>query len=188
MKLEAIEEESTDIVGWFNQLFTLEISEEQVAVINGNLQNGTQRHQQDRLLDHAESREILGLNDYFNEDGVPVDIIGELKKFFCKSQGGKNNIHTHGCFLTLLRSILVLGSSRSAINRRIRQLIDRSDDAPDYEFAFARCAYIGYTATPCACLFNRRPNETPLYPDFVYSLPKSSRYFGLEEIFGSDKN
>ena len=187
-KLEAIREESANIADWFNQLFTIDIDEDQQAVIDGNIQNGTARQKQERLLAHAESREILNLNNFTNTDGEYVDIVTELNEFFNKGRGGDNDIHTHGCFLRLFKSVMVLGSTRSVINSKIRQLIDRTENAADYEFAFARCAYIGYTATPYACLFNRRPDETPLYPDFVYSLPKSSKYFGLEEIFGSDTN
>jgi Z1 domain-containing protein len=72
----------------------------------------------------------------------------------------------------------------SAINKRIRQLIN----------GFARCSYVGYTATPFANLLinpDGMDHEVgrDLFPDhFVISLPPPAgeMYVGAETLFGSD--
>lgn len=72
----------------------------------------------------------------------------------------------------------------SAINKRIRQLIN----------SFARCSYVGYTATPFANLLIN-PDGTDhevgsdLFPEhFIISLPPppGDLYVGAEALFGSD--
>ena len=176
-KIEDIREQNSDIATWFDSLFDVELTDGQVDVISGLLANGSNKQRMEKLFDNAQANELLML------DG---GIKSTLKKQFNK--GGKaENINSVGCFVKLLQSILALVAGRSIINSKIRTIIDRGEKGEDYTFSFASCAYIGYTATPYACFFNRPPAETPLYPDFVYSLQKSDKYFGLEEIFGFDK-
>lgn len=48
-----------------------------------------------------------------------------------------------------------------------------------------KVAYVGYTATPFANLFNDPSDEQDLYPrDFIIDLPRRPDYFGAERIFG----
>ena len=90
-------------------------------------------------------------------------------------------------FAKLLQAVFQIVKDRSTINKKILSIIDRADEeSSDYTFPFARCAYVAYTATPYSCILNERPDQTEMYPDFIYSLEKSPKYFGLDEIFGRD--
>ena len=49
-------------------------------------------------------------------------------------------------------------------------------------------AYVGYTATPFANVFLDPRDEEEFYPsDFIIDLERPKRYFGAEELFGSDE-
>jgi hypothetical protein len=67
-----------------------------------------------------------------------------------------------------------------AINSRIRKILN----------AFAKKAYVGYTATPFANIFIHRQNETPeegpdLFPQsFIVNLAAPSNYVGPARVFG----
>lgn len=67
-----------------------------------------------------------------------------------------------------------------AINSRIRKILN----------AFAKKAYVGYTATPFANIFIHRQNETPeegpdLFPQsFIVNLAAPSNYIGPARVFG----
>ncbi len=67
-----------------------------------------------------------------------------------------------------------------AINSRIRKILN----------AFARSAYVGYTATPFANIFIHRRNATPdegpdLFPQsFIINLAAPSNYVGPARVFG----
>lgn len=67
----------------------------------------------------------------------------------------------------------VNSSERSKINELITGIINNKD--------VKAMNYIGYTATP----YGNFLNEMATYPkDFIYTLPKSTKYIGAEEIFG----
>ena len=71
-------------------------------------------------------------------------------------------------------SIDVGKSRRSAINDRIRSLLDRP-----------KAAYVAYSATPFANLLIEPAQQEGLYPrDFIVDLPRPANYFGPEKIFG----
>ena len=68
---------------------------------------------------------------------------------------------------------------RSKINGLITDLID------NYVDKVGGMNYIGYTATPYGNFLNE---EKSIYPkDFIYMLPKSLKYIGALEIFGSER-
>lgn len=70
-------------------------------------------------------------------------------------------------------------SEASAINKRIRQIIDCCD----------RVSYVGYTATPFANIFINPTNRSDLYPkDFILAINPSIGYCGIKEYFGIDDN
>lgn len=80
------------------------------------------------------------------------------------------------------------GSTPSGTNRLLRYLVDSKDKdgRPVGKSGYKAVNYVAFTATPYANLLNESENET-LYPgDFIFSLPKSNRYFGLSQIFGVD--
>lgn len=71
--------------------------------------------------------------------------------------------------------------SPTKINALIRDILNR----------LPRCCYLGYTATPFAnLLINPNPNDEigrDLYPhEFIISLPRPDKYFGVEKLFGTD--
>ena len=117
-------------------------------------------------------------------DGHQMDVVEDVRRYFCRPRG--KGSRTMGTFLKLLRTVFNVAEERSAISSRICKLIDRPLDSNEYTFPFQRCAYVAYTATPYACILNERPDETPLYADFIKSLQLSPRYFGLDRIFGCD--
>jgi len=119
-----------------------------------------------------------------DEDGHPMDVAEDIRHYFIKARG--RGFRTMGIFVKLLKTVFDVAEDRSAISSRICKLIDRPKDSESYTFDFQRCAYFAYTATPYACILNERPDETPLYADFIYSLELSSQYFGLDKIFGTD--
>lgn len=90
-------------------------------------------------------------------------------------------------FLKLLNTLLDVGVARSAINDRICRLVALSESSGEYNYKFAKFAYVAYTATPYANILNERSDQTPLYPDFIKSLQEAPQYFGLDKIFGEDE-
>ena len=119
-----------------------------------------------------------------DDDGHQLNVAEDLRHYFCKPRG--RGFRTMGMFIKLLRTVFDVAEDRSAISSRICKLIDRPLDSDEYTFQFQRCAYFAYTATPYACILNERPDETPLYADFIYSLELSPAYFGLDKIFGTN--
>ncbi len=124
---------------------------------------------------------LLNLHQYMDDGGVLVDVKQEIIKYF---NATGRSARSAGTFLKFLNTILEVAIERSAISRRICELIDCKPGTDEYSFDFSRCAYIAYTATPYANILNERPDQTPLYADFIKSLTTSPRYFGLDKIFG----
>lgn len=126
--------------------------------------------------------DVLGLKEH-EIDGILVNLKQEVLIFFSGKGKGPRSA---GTFLRFLNTVFEVAIERSAINRRICELIARKPNSTDYTFQFSRCAYIAYTATPYANILNERPDQTPLYADFIKSLTTSPKYFGLDKIFGRD--
>ncbi len=131
---------------------------------------------------------VLSIVNFRTDDGEVIpNLAPYLRSHFDKKQSGKNiNLHSRSALVYFIRSIFHIEEESSTINRQIRTIIDSIDYRVQRTYPFARCSYIGYTATPFACLMNALAGETPLYPDFAYPLEKSPYYFGADEIFGSD--
>ena len=87
-------------------------------------------------------------------------------------------------FIKALKAVFQIAKDRSSINKAIISLVDKPNKDAPFTYPFARCAYIAYTATPYACILNERPDQTILYADFIASIEKSPKYFGLDEIYG----
>lgn len=69
----------------------------------------------------------------------------------------------------------------STINKRLTDII--------YNNHFPYVTYIGYTATPFASILNEPPGERSLYPeDFIHTLAKPVRHFGVKEVFGQSQD
>ena len=128
---------------------------------------------------------LLGLKNYAPASGgESLDLTSTASKYFDKPTGTSNC--SHGKFLRLLKTVFGIAEERSKISAQVCTFIDRTESASEYTFAFGKCAYVAYTATPYANILNEAVDETPLYADFMFSLECSPRYFGLGQIFGSD--
>lgn len=77
-------------------------------------------------------------------------------------------------------------NSRTTINSRIINLIEGKDkDSVPLPATFKSVNYLCYTATPYAILLNERIG---LYPgNFIFALTPSTKYIGVDRIFGSEK-
>lgn len=137
-----------------------------------------------KILDSDKYKHLLGLDALADEnDKFGEDLAAIAQRFF----GGRSEPRSPGTFIKTLQYVFAIAKGRSRINKAIVSLVDKpSQDATSYTYPFERCAYIAYTATPYACILNERPNQTPIYADFIYSLDKSPKYFGLDEIYGQN--
>ena len=186
-----LREQRETITRWFQSLFCIELNGDELQTVQDALRGNNAGIIQNTFLGNPTICDLLSLNDYTTEAGNHRNPAADLAAFFNaggrgRQAGADANIRSHRAFVKFVKSILAVASDKTAINRVLREIIDRADNAVEFTFPFEQCAYIGYTATFYACILNHRPEDTPLYPEFIYSLPKSDRYFGLEEIFGTD--
>ena len=146
------------------------------ALLKGNKSRLKKR---DAIVKSADFRHFLCMDDFTDP---PVQTL--ITDFFSKKTGKGDN--TCGAFVLLLKSILDIARERSAINAAVCALIGENSDTGQYTYPFARCAYLGYTATPYANILNESPSHSPIYADFIQSLSIPPQYFGTEAIFGCD--
>lgn len=139
------------------------------------------------IFDSQAIRRLLEIEGFIlkseNGETIPINIQALVYDYFC---GGQGRRRSRGRFVRLLKSILNIAETRSKINTKICSLIDKVEGGAHYTYPFSKCAYIGYTATPYACILNQRPDQNPIYADFMRSLEKSPQYFGLQEIYGEE--
>ena len=134
------------------------------------------------ILDSAVYAKLLGLDAHVVEDDELSDELADVAREFFGQTRAPRSPKT---FVDVLKAVFSVAMGRSRINKAIISLVDKqAPEAADYTYPFERCAYIAYTATPYACILNERPDQTTIYPDFIYSLEKSPKYFGLDEIYG----
>ncbi|MBQ7190275.1 MAG: hypothetical protein IJR99_12765 [Kiritimatiellae bacterium] len=147
------------------------------ALLKGAKSKASQR---DELVNSAAFRHFLGMDEFTDP---PVENL--IMAFFNKPLGGGDD--SCGAFLLLLKSILDIARERSTINAAVCALVGPNPETGMYAYPFARCAYLGYTATPYANILNESPSgQSPIYADFIQSLSVPPQYFGTEAIFGCD--
>ena len=195
-----------DLADWLERLFEIEPPDDaentETAKTYRALReflsaSGVKKGKMQKIL-HGEDgdlrfRNLLGLNlsaaEVASADGEwHTDVTSEplylkAQKFF----SGKNYepCRRASDFLNVLKAVFEIAKDRSSINKAIISLVDKpGKDSTKYTYPFNRCAYIAYTATPYACILNERPDQTELYADFIASIEKSPKYFGLDEIYG----
>lgn len=161
------------LVNWLQQLRLLPGDNAAIQVTNEILSGAAknQKSQRDALFNDTRWCELTGADDLVRDAVYTYYKTGNKKPKFKD-------------FLLILKSILCIVKDRAEINKQIVEIIDRARGQGEYTYNFKKCAYIAYTATPYACIFNESPNQTPIYPHFIQSLEKSKKYFGLAEIFG----
>lgn len=135
------------------------------------------------ILTDDDCKKLLMLDQPASADDEWGDDLGQLaEKFFSATRE-----RSPSSFIKLLKAIFAIANGRSTINNAIISLVDKTGkDATEYTYPFDQCAYIAYTATPYACILNERPDQTEIYADFIASIEKSPKYFGLDEIYGRD--
>lgn len=123
--------------------------------------------------------------NYLNSDKKVVTVclknskrLGDLKNWvFNNSEKGLKNtkilLIDDEADQASLNTRDVNSSERSKINALITEIVNNKK--------VKAMNYVGYTATP----YGNFLNEMETYPkDFIYTLPKSAKYIGAEEIFG----
>ncbi len=133
----------------------------------------------DTIVNTAAYRKMLGMEEFADP---PVSCL--VPQHFHKALGEGDD--SCGAFVLLLKSILDIVRERSAINAAVCVLVGPDSETGSYAYAFAKCAYIAYTATPYANILNEGPSHTPIYADFIQSLEIVPQYFGVEAIYGHD--
>ena len=141
--------------------------------------NKSSRSKRDLIVNSADFRRFLGMDEFSNP---PVENL--ITSFFGQVRGSGDD--TCNAFVLLLKSVLEIVRGRSAINGAICSLIGPNEETGAYAYPFQRCAYLGYTATPYANILNEGPSHTPIYADFIQSLPVSPQYFGTDAIYGHE--
>lgn len=140
--------------------------------------------EQGQLLNTAEYRRYLDMErEEFNLPNQPP--LHQLAASYFHKKTGDGD-RSCPAFVLLLRSIMEIDRERTTINGAICSLVGPNPQTGRPDFAFGRCAYLGYTATPYANILNEGPNETPIYADFIQSLAVPPQYFGSEALFGFD--
>lgn len=159
-------------------------TDEQIQAIRALLDSGNSKAEiRNKIITEQPFVRLLELRAYASEeDGHTVDVAFQISKYFNKAKGA--GPRTAKKFVDLLRAVFDVVEERSMISALVCKLVDCPPQSETYTFTFATCAYVAYTATPYACILNERPDETPLYADFIYSLQVSPKYFGLDKIFG----
>lgn len=135
------------------------------------------------ILADDDCKKLLMLDQPASADDEWGDDLAQMaEKFFSATKE-----RSPASFIKLLKAIFEIANGRSTINNAIISLVDKTGkDATEYTYPFDQCAYIAYTATPYACILNERPDQTEIYADFIASIEKSPKYFGLDEIYGRD--
>ena len=99
--------------------------------------------------------------------------------FCAQARGKRRPFPNQSIFRDFLRYEFDVRQERSKINQSIISIVGESS-------RYREMLYVGYTATPFANLLNEDPTQDPLCPDCIIPLTTSSKYIGLERIFGSD--
>jgi len=113
-------------------------------------------------------------------DCAPEDYMRTIPVLIIDDEADQASIDTSGTYQTEDDSEDGVIEYPSAINRKIRQILQR----------FQKSAYVAYTATPFANILIPHDTYHPeysgdLYPkDFIIDLPKPHGYYGAEELFG----
>lgn len=161
------------VYDWFQNLRTFDAEHNAITMTRDILASGSKsaKAQRDALLNDALWRSLTG---------ATTEVVEGIYSYY---QTGRRSPNVSD-FILLVKSIADIANYRSQINGGIIQIVDKGQGQTEYTYGFKHVAYIAYTATPYACILNENPNATSIYPDFIQSLDKSKKYFGLAEIFG----
>ena len=137
------------------------------------------------ILETAAYTKLLGFaENSYDEKGNLISYVQLTRDFF--SEHGNKSLRALSNFPKMLNTILDVTIRRSRINHDLCSILGKGQITHEYAYPFARCVYLGYTATPYACILNETPDNTPLYAEFIFAMTQSRQYFGFSEIFGED--
>ena len=189
---ECEDDDFTSLASWVEELNAMETPDEAANTPEAKTYNKLKtlldgplafKKKMKAILENDDFRKFLMLDQPASADDEWGEDIGQLvEKFFSATKE-----RSPSSFIKLLKAIFAIANGRSTINNAIISLVDKTGKgATEYTYPFDQCAYIAYTATPYACILNERPDQTEIYADFIASIEKSPKYFGLDEIYGRD--
>lgn len=177
-------EKGVAVSGWISGLLERDIPQETQDRVSQKLQHGgvTRSRLMSTLREDAEFKHDVGLD----ENALIGDQnweMGELVHEIFNHRQRKNSPLNWGVLRDLLYYVFNVKQERSRINRSICEIVGESPEMRPL-FNFGRLIYVGYTATPFANMLNEDPTVDPICPDCIKPLQTSSKYFGLQRIFG----
>lgn len=137
------------------------------------------------ISSNAEIKRMLLLNSEYLVDGMRVSESETIERVF-RRKATRNNFPNQSIFREYLNYVFGVKIERSKINNAISEIVSSINVGKKPLFDYGKMTYVGYTATPFANLLNEDPMKDPLCPDCIKPLSASTKYFGLERIFGGD--
>lgn len=132
------------------------------------------------ICNNPEIKRILKLDgDFYVPERIPRETLILAEDMFrARARGRSRPFPNQSIFRDFLRFVFDVRQERSKINESIVNVVGKDS-------RYAEMLYVGYTATPFANLLNEDPTKDPLCPDCIIPLTTSSKYIGLERMFGS---
>ena len=184
------DEKSSVVANWLEEMKNLsqqEIDNGRVKVVTSILhQNPTKDAFLEAVILNEQFKKAIDINRTLNISGQNWDLYDLVHKCFEKDARGRFKKTVNWRVLRdLLYFVFSVQQERSRINRSICEIVGASNE---YEaiFRYEKMLYVAYTATPYANMYQEGGQKNPLYPDCIKPLKASSKYFGLERIFGRD--
>ena len=160
---------------WMVSLNKAEIHEQEASLVREWLSTCRDRDLLRSLRENAAIQKALQ---------VGADRAVELVFVFDHEHGRYEEFTNRKVFRDYLNYVFGVERERSRINNIVSEIVSVPDELRKPAFDYGRMVYVGYTATPFANLLNEDPTKDPLCPDCIKPLSVSSKYFGLERIFG----
>lgn len=176
---------------WVKRLNEVEISAADIDSVHAWLGTcATAKRLFDEISANSEIQRMLLLDSDYEveiEDGRQelVGAAGTIVEVF-RRQARMGAFPNQSIFREYLNYVFGFKIERSRINNAISEIVSSSKIGEKPLFDYGKMTYVGYTATPFANLLNEDPTKDPLCPDCVKPLSTSSKYFGLERIFGAE--
>lgn len=184
------DEKSSAIANWLEEMKNLsqqEIDNGRVRVVTSILhRNPTRAAFLEAVRQNEQFKNAIDINRTLNICDQDWNLYALVADCFSKRARGRfKKIVNWRVLRDLLYFVFSVQQERSRINRSICEIVGASNE---YEaiFRYEKMLYVAYTATPYANMYQEGEQKNPLYPDCIKPLKSSSKYFGLQRIFGRD--
>ena len=184
------DEKSSAIANWLEEMKNLsqqEIDNGRVRVVTSILhRNPTKAAFLEAVRQNEQFKNAIDINRTLNICDQDWNLYALVTDCFSKRARGRfKKIVNWRVLRDLLYFVFSVQQERSRINRSICEIVGASNE---YEaiFRYEKMLYVAYTATPYANMYQEGEQKNPLYPDCIKPLKSSSKYFGLQRIFGRD--